>query len=79
LKTVLNRVGSQLHKALTEKGFALLVNHGIPEEKLTTGYTFLDEFCKLSEETKENYLRKGSNHGYIRPGMWKQNLQGANV
>lgn len=34
VKSVINRVGLQLQKALPEKGFALLVNHGIPEEKV---------------------------------------------
>lgn len=30
----MNKVAQQLQKALTEKGFALLVNHGIQEEKV---------------------------------------------
>lgn len=33
-KSVVNKVAQQLQKALTEKGFALLVNHGIQEEKV---------------------------------------------
>lgn len=32
----------------------------------------MDDFCKLPEETKELYLRTGSeNHGYVRPGQEK--------
>lgn len=33
-KSVVNRVASQLQKALREKGIAFLVNHGISEEKV---------------------------------------------
>lgn len=33
-KSVVNRVASQLQKALHEKGIAFLVNHGISEEKV---------------------------------------------
>uniref|UniRef100_A0A182FAX9 Uncharacterized protein n=1 Tax=Anopheles albimanus TaxID=7167 RepID=A0A182FAX9_ANOAL len=35
IRSVVNRVGHQLHKALAEKGIALLVNHGISEEKVS--------------------------------------------
>lgn len=47
---------------------AMLVNHGISEEKLKTAYHYLDDFCKLSDETKELYLRKSENgnHGYVK-------------
>ena len=34
VKSVVNRVASQLQKALHEKGLAFLVNHGISEEKV---------------------------------------------
>jgi len=34
VKSVVNRVGHQLQKALSEKGMALLVNHGISDEKV---------------------------------------------
>jgi len=34
VKSVVNRVGHQLKKALSEKGMALLVNHGISDEKV---------------------------------------------
>ncbi|PSN33769.1 hypothetical protein C0J52_23800 [Blattella germanica] len=33
-KSTVRRVAAQLNKSLSEKGLALLVNHGIPEEKL---------------------------------------------
>lgn len=39
MKSVVNRVGHQLQKALSEKGMALLVNHGIADEKVS---------CKLA-------------------------------
>uniref|UniRef100_A0A182VYQ3 Fe2OG dioxygenase domain-containing protein n=1 Tax=Anopheles minimus TaxID=112268 RepID=A0A182VYQ3_9DIPT len=70
IRSVVNRVGHQLHKALSEKGIALLVNHGISEDKMKQIYGHLDDFCKLSDTTKETYLRKGeTNHGYIKPGQ----------
>ncbi|XP_035894768.1 UPF0676 protein C1494.01-like [Anopheles stephensi] len=70
IRSVVNRVGHQLHKALSEKGIALLVNHGISEDKMKQVYGHLDDFCKLSDPTKETYLRKGeTNHGYIKPGQ----------
>ncbi|XP_052902986.1 uncharacterized protein LOC128310397 isoform X2 [Anopheles moucheti] len=70
IRSVVNRVGHQLHKALSEKGIALLVNHGISEDKMKQLYGHLDDFCKLSDGTKETYLRKGeTNHGYIKPGQ----------
>jgi len=34
-KSLVNRVGQQLHKAFTEKGIAFLVNHGIAEDKVS--------------------------------------------
>jgi hypothetical protein len=33
-KSTVRRVAAQLHRALSEKGLALLVNHGIPEDKV---------------------------------------------
>lgn len=36
MKSVVNRVAIQLAKALQTKGMALLVNHGISEEKVFT-------------------------------------------
>ncbi|XP_058813268.1 uncharacterized protein LOC131677451 [Topomyia yanbarensis] len=69
IRSVVNRVGGQLCRALTEKGVALLVNHGIGEEKIKLAYSHLDDFCKLSDDTKELYLRKDGNHGYVKPGQ----------
>jgi len=71
VKSVVNRVAIQLAKALQTKGMALLVNHGISEEKLKAAYSHLDDFCKLPEGTKELYLRNSEtgNHGYVRPGQ----------
>ncbi|XP_031618575.1 1-aminocyclopropane-1-carboxylate oxidase-like [Contarinia nasturtii] len=69
-KSVVNRVASQLQKALCEKGIAFLVNHGISEEKLKTAWLHLDDFCKLPNDTKELYMRKApDNHGYIKPSQ----------
>lgn len=52
VKSVVNRVAVQLAKALQTKGMALLVNHGISEEKVDCANTshlttlnFTDEFC----------------------------------
>lgn len=48
MKSVVNRVALQLQKALPEKGFALLVNHGIPEEKVNMKSTYNSTRpCKL--------------------------------
>uniref|UniRef100_A0A0K8TT73 Putative iron/ascorbate family oxidoreductase n=1 Tax=Tabanus bromius TaxID=304241 RepID=A0A0K8TT73_TABBR len=74
LKSVLNRVASQLQKALSEKGVVFIVNHGIAEEKLKTAWKHLDNFCELPTEVKEHYIRKGDdNHGYVLPGQEKVN------
>ncbi|XP_053685493.1 uncharacterized protein LOC128735047 [Sabethes cyaneus] len=69
IRSVVFRVGGQLLRALSEKGVALLVNHGIAEEKIKHAYGHLDDFCKLSDDTKEQYLRKDGNHGYVKPGQ----------
>ncbi|KAL7016670.1 hypothetical protein ACKWTF_010087 [Chironomus riparius] len=73
MKSVVNRVAVQLAKAMKEKGMAMLVNHGISEEKLKIAYHYFDDFCKLDEKTKELYLRKSENgnHGYVKPGQEK--------
>lgn len=69
VKSVINRVALQLHKALCEKGLALLVNHGISDEKLKTAWDHLDDFVNLPANIKEHYLRTGDdNHGYVSPG-----------
>ncbi|XP_047369795.1 jasmonate-induced oxygenase 2-like isoform X2 [Vespa velutina] len=71
-KGVVKQVATKLVRALSEKGLALLVNHGIPECKLKAAYRALDEFSELSEETKNKYERDPStNHGYVKPGMEK--------
>lgn len=70
-RSVVNRVAIQLHKALTEKGLALLVNHGICEDKLQSAWSYLDDFCDLPTDVKEVYIRKGDdNHGYVKPGQF---------
>lgn len=69
-RAVINRVAAQLQKAISEKGVAFLVNHGICDEKLQSAWTYLDQFCDLTTDTKEVYIRKGNdNHGYIKPGQ----------
>lgn len=40
------------------------------------GYNHLDDFCKLEDDTKEHYLRKGSNnHGYVKPGEQRDTIK----
>lgn len=69
-RSVVNRVAVQLHKALSEKGVAFLVNHGICDEKMQSAWSYLDQFCDLPTDTKEVYIRKGDdNQGYIKPGQ----------
>ncbi|CAG9783149.1 unnamed protein product [Diatraea saccharalis] len=70
MKSVVRRIGQQLFAALSGKGLAVLVNHGIAEEKLKAVYIDLDNFCALPEGCQAQYLRNPvSNHGYLRPGM----------
>ncbi|KAG7304049.1 hypothetical protein JYU34_010975 [Plutella xylostella] len=70
MKSVVRRIGQQLFAALSGKGLAMLVNHGIAEEKLKAVYGDLDNFCALPEGCQAQYLRNpASNHGYVRPGM----------
>ncbi|TMW42218.1 hypothetical protein DOY81_012702, partial [Sarcophaga bullata] len=48
---------------------ALLVNHGICDEKLKTAWDHLDDFVDLPADVKHHYLRNGDdNHGYVSPG-----------
>ncbi|CAH4017184.1 UPF0676 protein C1494.01-like [Pieris brassicae] len=69
MKSVVRRIGQQLFAALSTKGLALLVNHGIAEEKLKTVYADLDNFCALPEGCQAQYLCNPVNkHGYVRPG-----------
>ncbi|KAJ8670248.1 hypothetical protein QAD02_001507, partial [Eretmocerus hayati] len=69
-KGVVKQVASKLVQALSEKGFALLVNHGIPDCKLKAVYRAMEEFVELPEESRSKYERVSpSNHGYVKPGM----------
>ncbi|XP_069680801.1 uncharacterized protein [Periplaneta americana] len=69
-KSTVRRVAAQLHRSLSEKGLALLVNHGIPDEKLRAVYSAFDNFCVLPNGTKNSYLRTPpNNHGYVPPGV----------
>ncbi|XP_008211207.1 2-oxoglutarate-dependent dioxygenase gloF isoform X3 [Nasonia vitripennis] len=73
-KGVVKQVASKLVQALSEKGLALLVNHGIPDCKLKAVYRAMDEFCELPEESRNKYERVSpSNHGYVKPGMERMN------
>lgn len=38
MKSVVRRIGQQLHTALSDKGIAVLVNHGIADEKVRPLY-----------------------------------------
>ncbi|XP_020286957.1 UPF0676 protein C1494.01 [Pseudomyrmex gracilis] len=68
-KGVVKQVASKLVRALSEKGLALLVNHGIPECKLKAAYRAMDAFCDLPDEERAKYERIPSdNHGYVKPG-----------
>ncbi|XP_014218523.1 probable 2-oxoglutarate-dependent dioxygenase At3g49630 [Copidosoma floridanum] len=69
-KGVVKQVATKLAEALSEKGLALLVNHGIPDCKLKAVYRAMDEFCELPEEARLKYERTApSNHGYVKPGV----------
>ncbi|XP_063222505.1 uncharacterized protein LOC134531006 [Bacillus rossius redtenbacheri] len=71
-KTSLRRVAAQLHRALSEKGLALLVNHGIPDDKIRAVYEAMDKFCDLPHEDTHKYIRKPpDNHGYVPSGLEK--------
>ncbi|KYM85421.1 hypothetical protein ALC53_04664 [Atta colombica] len=71
-KGVVKLVASKLLRALSEKGLALLVNHGIPEWKMKAAYRVLDTFCELPDETRAKYERVSpDNHGYVKPGTEK--------
>lgn len=53
MKSVVRRIGQQLFTALSEKGIAVLVNHGIAEEKVIlitlTFHTLKKLFISLNE------------------------------
>lgn len=68
-KSTARRLAAQFHRALSEKGLALLVNHGIPEDKIRAVYNAFDNFCDLPEDVRNKYRRLGPcNHGYVSPG-----------
>jgi isopenicillin N synthase-like dioxygenase len=69
-KTTVRRVAAQLHRALSEKGLAFLVNHSIPDDKLRAVYNAYDKFCDLPEEDRNRFRRiSPCNHGYVSPGV----------
>ncbi|XP_031774053.1 UPF0676 protein C1494.01 isoform X2 [Apis florea] len=71
-KGVVKQVSSKLVRALSEKGLALLVNHGIPECKMKAAYRAFDTFCELSEDVRTKYERNPmGNYGYVKPGPSK--------
>ncbi|CAK9808200.1 Proline hydroxylase buaE [Anthophora plagiata] len=71
-KGVVKQVASKLLRALSEKGLALLVNHGIPECKMKAAYRAFDAFCELPDEVRVKYERATpNNYGYVKPGPSK--------
>ncbi|KAF7991610.1 hypothetical protein HCN44_008981 [Aphidius gifuensis] len=67
-KGVLKQVASKLVRALSEKGAAFLVNHGIPECKIKAAYRAFDTFCELPKESRAKFERvPPCDHGYILP------------
>ncbi|XP_017082686.1 2-oxoglutarate-dependent dioxygenase htyE [Drosophila eugracilis] len=66
-------VAKNLRKALSEKGYALLINHGISDEKIKTAWKYFDRFVELPDKVKSLYERSkapdAENHGYVSPGM----------
>ncbi|KDR07973.1 Gibberellin 20 oxidase 1 [Zootermopsis nevadensis] len=68
-KSTVRRVAAQLNRAMSEKGLALLVNHGISDDKLRAVYDAFDNFCDLPEDVKNTFRRTSPcNHGYVPPG-----------
>ncbi|XP_034938717.1 2-oxoglutarate-dependent dioxygenase htyE [Chelonus insularis] len=67
-KGVVKQVAKKLVRALSEKGLALLVNHGIPDWKIKAAYRALDTFCELPKEARAKFeCVAPSSHGYIKP------------
>ncbi|KAH8288479.1 hypothetical protein KR054_003214 [Drosophila jambulina] len=66
-------VARKLRKALSEQGYALLINHGLSDEKIKIAWDYFDNFVDLPDEVKATYERTkaadGDNHGYVSPGM----------
>ncbi|GFG30298.1 hypothetical protein Cfor_10887, partial [Coptotermes formosanus] len=68
-KSTVRRVAAQLHRAMSEKGLAFLVNHSIPDDKLRAVYHAFDNFCDLPEDVRNRFRRiSPCNHGYVSPG-----------
>lgn len=69
-KSTVRRVAAQLHRALSEKGLAFLVNHSIHDDKLRAVYEAFDNFCDLPEDARNRFRRiSPCNHGYVSPGV----------
>ncbi|KAI5741405.1 hypothetical protein M8J76_013241 [Diaphorina citri] len=67
-RSCVKRVATQMHKSLADKGIAMLVNHGIPEQKIREVYKYMNKFCCLSEKHKEEFLtHQAHNTQYISP------------
>ncbi|KAK0182009.1 hypothetical protein PV327_000183 [Microctonus hyperodae] len=67
-KRVVKQVATKLLRALSEKGLALLVNHGVPDYKMKAVYRALNAFCELPKESRAKFeCSKPSGHGYIKP------------
>ncbi|XP_043273172.1 2-oxoglutarate-dependent dioxygenase htyE-like [Venturia canescens] len=67
-KGVVKQVASKLVRALSEKGLAFIVNHGIPDCKMKAVYRALDEFCVLPADSRAKYeCVAPSSHGYVKP------------
>ncbi|XP_063985959.1 uncharacterized protein LOC135167043 [Diachasmimorpha longicaudata] len=74
-KGVVKQVATKLVKALSEKGLALLVNHGIPDCKMKAVYRSLDRFCELPKESREKYeFISPCSHGYKKPEIDPYNV-----
>ncbi|RZF44557.1 hypothetical protein LSTR_LSTR001315 [Laodelphax striatellus] len=73
VKPWVKKAAKQLERALSHRGLALIVNHGISEQKLQAVYRAMKKFCELSEVTKSKYEIKpnAENHGYVSPGIEK--------
>jgi len=53
-RITMKKIASQLERSLCEKGVALLVNHGIPQHKLSAVYREMEKFrkcCSIDDET----------------------------
>uniref|UniRef100_A0A6P4EHT8 UPF0676 protein C1494.01-like n=1 Tax=Drosophila rhopaloa TaxID=1041015 RepID=A0A6P4EHT8_DRORH len=73
LGNAIEDVAKSLRQALSQQGYALLINHGISDEKIKIAWEYFDGFVKLPEEVRVAYERSkapdGENHGYVSPGM----------